>query len=513
MIADRYELDREIGQGGATSVWVAHDTVLGRTVALKRLGHAPGSSEIDAARAEREAHLAARVHHPNIVAVYDIADDVDADTTWLVMEYVDGPTLAELCDAMPLEADRAARLLGQVADALAAAHDADMIHRDVKPSNVFVAAGDVAKLGDFGIARREMDEALTRTGLITGSPAFLAPEIARGRTATTASDVWAFGVTVFHAATGSPPFDVAEDDPITAIQTILDSATPILPADHPLAPVVAATLQQDPDERASMREVAELLDAIVHPDGTHRSVLADLLIDHVPRDDFSEVPAPAAPRPRVLPDRGADTEPTSAVQGNDGSNDAEHTRPAAARRDPHRTRVTPLPPTSAAPSRSHAADSPPAWRDRRIGLVAAAAVAVLASTLTGVVLTSGDDDGTTVASSATGGGASGDAAPSLAEQLENFADTYVTTAAGNPSEGFALLTADYQQASGGLEGYASFWENVEDVRIERITPDPDAMRVTYVYSYRYEGVRRVETVTLDLTKDGSRYLIDGAESV
>lgn len=498
MIADRYELDREIGRGGATSVWVAHDTVLGRTVALKRLGHAPGSSEIDAARAEREAHLAARVHHPNIVAVYDIADD--DEHTWLVMEYVDGPTLADLCDGMPLEADRAARLLAQVADALAAAHDAGMIHRDVKPSNVFVADGDVAKLGDFGIARREIDEALTRTGLITGSPAFLSPEIARGRTATTASDVWAFGITAFHAATGSPPFDVADDDPITAVQKILDSATPILPADHPLAPVVAATMQQEPDERASMREVAGLLHDIVHPGAPRRSALADLLIDHVSRDDFADDQPPRPAPASIAPVRStAATELTAPPD-------------STVRRDPHATRVTPLP-APEQPSRGSHAAPPPMWRDRRFALAAAAAVAVLASAVTGVALTSGGDDGSSTVASADGGEGSGGESTSLAERLEKFANTYVTTAAGDPRKGFELLTTEYQQASGGLSGYESFWSKVEDVRVERVSPDPEAMRVTYIYSYLYEGSRRTETVTLQLTKDGSSYLIDGAESI
>lgn len=505
MIAGRYELDREIGRGGATSVWVGTDHVLGRTVALKRLGHSPGSGEIDAARAEREAHLAARVHHPHIVSVYDIADD--DEHTWLVMEHVDGPTLADLCDGMPVEPERAARLLAQVADALAAAHAAGMVHRDVKPSNVFVADGEVAKLGDFGIARREVDEALTRTGLITGSPAFLAPEIARGRTATTASDVWAFGVTAYHVATGRPPFDVDERDVVGAVQSILDSPVPILPDEHPLAPVVSAALQHDPDARASMRQVADLLHAVADPHASRRSALAELLVDHVPRHAAPDVDVPR-PRPTVLtgPSQGdADATETTAAFA-----DVDATQPGV-RLDQHPTRQTPLvAPTAAGTTPVGHRDASP-WRDRRLAIVAAAAAVVLAVATAGVVATSGDEDRAVAAGAGATDG--GDDAPSLAEQLEEFATSYVTTASEDPAKGFELLTADYQQASGGLAGYEGFWGGVSDVDVERVSPDPDAMRVTYIYSYVYGGTRRTETVTLRLTKDGDRYLIAGADSV
>ncbi len=441
MIPGRYRLEREIGRGRSTSVWAGHDTVLDRRVALKRLGFSPGSDEVDSARAEREARLAARVHHPHVVSVYDLADD--GDFTWLIMELVDGPTLADLAHDGPLDLKRAARLLAQVADALAAAHADGLVHRDVKPSNVFVTGDDVAKLGDFGIARREDDEALTRTGLITGSPAYLSPEIARGSTATAAGDVWAFGITVYRVVTGSVPYDVEGDDVITAVQKILDAPAPALPADHPLAPVVAAATRHDPTDRATMREIADLLQTLAQPGGLghHRSALADLAVARAATAGASES--------------------TATIPTPDGR------RTAVTQAPPTRDVVT-APPTLPPPTSRRGGRR---RRDRR----------------------------TTAAPPVT-----------AQQRLEKFATDYVQTAASDPQRGFQLLTASYQQASGGITGYTDFWGRVSDVRVEAVRSDPDQMRVTYTYSYEIGGGRRTQALTLLLTQEGDRYLIRGA---
>jgi hypothetical protein len=113
---------------------------------------------------------------------------------------------------------------------------------------------------------------------------------------------------------------------------------------------------------------------------------------------------------------------------------------------------------------------------------------------------------------ATAGADTSDDAETTSRRLERFAEDYVRTASSDPRRGYDLLTADYQQASGGLAGYEGFWGRVSDVRVERVSPDPDAMRVTYLYSYLFDGARRTEEVTLQLTQDGDRYLIEGAES-
>jgi serine/threonine protein kinase len=185
VIAGRYRLEREIGRGGSGTVHLAVDEVLGRKVAIKRIGMIPGSDDVERERAEREARLAAALNHPHVVSVFDLVDE--ADVRWLVMEYVDGQTLSERVRATgPIEAAEAAALLGQTADALVEAHAHGIVHRDVKPSNILIA-NDNAKLNDFGIARSADDASLTQTGLVTGSPAYLAPEVASGSSATPAA--------------------------------------------------------------------------------------------------------------------------------------------------------------------------------------------------------------------------------------------------------------------------------------------------------------------------------------
>src|SRR3954447_4379406 len=226
------------------AVWLGRDDVLGRDVALKRIGMAPGGSTPDLERAEREARLAARLNHPHVVAVYDLVND--GDDQWLVMEYVEGTTLAALVQRDgALLPDEAAPLLRQVADALAAAHAAGIVHRDVKPSNILVTPDGQVKLSDFGIARAQADASLTQTGLVTGSPASLAPEVASGQQATAASDVWSLGATTFHALAGRPPYDVGENL-LGALYRIVHEEPPRLgPAAGWLAPMLLATMAQE----------------------------------------------------------------------------------------------------------------------------------------------------------------------------------------------------------------------------------------------------------------------------
>ena len=183
MIAGRYTLEAEIGRGGMGAVWRGRDEVLRRTVALKKIGVAPGGITPDARRAEREAKLAAKLNHANVVAVFDLVEEtIDGQShQWLVMEYVEGTDLSELIRQRGrLSPDEAAPILAQVASALAAAHGAGIVHRDVKPSNILVTPDGQVKLSDFGIARTSTDPALTQTGLVTGSPAYLSPEVASG---------------------------------------------------------------------------------------------------------------------------------------------------------------------------------------------------------------------------------------------------------------------------------------------------------------------------------------------
>src|SRR4051794_4272042 len=244
------------------AVWRGRDEVLRRTVALKKIGVAPGGITPDALRAEREAKLAAKLNHANVVAVFDLVQEsVDGQNRqWLVMEYVEGTDLAELIRQRgPLGPNEAAPILAQTASALAAAHGAGIVHRDVKPSNIMVAPDGQVKLSDFGIARTAADPSLTQTGLVTGSPAYLSPEVASGQQATPASDVWAWGATLFHALEGRPPYQVG-DNLIGALYRIVHEEPPRTPAAGWLAPVLTATMTRDAAQRWPMTRVHEFLE-------------------------------------------------------------------------------------------------------------------------------------------------------------------------------------------------------------------------------------------------------------
>ena len=266
-IANRYRLVREVGRGGTGAVWLAEDTVLAREVALKRIGALPGRSEADIDRVRREAHVSARLNHEHVVVVFDLVQE--RDEHWLVMEYVESENLAERVDRLgALPPDEAAGLIRQAAIALAAAHAAGIVHRDVKPSNLLVTPAGTVKLSDFGIARLESDNVLTQTGLVVGSPAFLAPEVAGGAPATPASDMWSLGATVFHAVEGHPPFP--SDGNLMGLMYRIVHEEPPRP-EHAgwLAPLVEHLMLRDPAARWDATGVREFLDCGSRPGDRH----------------------------------------------------------------------------------------------------------------------------------------------------------------------------------------------------------------------------------------------------
>ncbi len=259
MIAGRYTLDREIGRGGMGRVWLGIDEVLGREVALKRIGLLPGEDGTDLARAEREARLAARLSHPHVVAVLNLVVDAETDSRWLVMEYVDGSTLSQLVrQEGRLSPDEAAPLMWQAADALVAAHAAGIVHRDVKPSNILVDHRRQVKLTDFGIARISTDPALTQTGLVTGSPAYLAPEVATGQRGDEAVDVWSLGATLFYVLSGRPPYDMGANV-LSGLYRIVNEDPPRLADAGWMAPLLEGTMAKDPSLRWTMVQVRDFL--------------------------------------------------------------------------------------------------------------------------------------------------------------------------------------------------------------------------------------------------------------
>jgi len=202
-VAGRYEIERPLGHGAMAVVDLAHDLELGRPVALKRLAENLARDDEIRPRFLREAKLAARLSHPNVVRVYDVGES--DGRPFIAMEHVDGESLAELLARRGrLPADEAAALGAQAALALAAAHDAGLVHRDVKPHNLLLDRDGTLKLGDFGIAFGLEGTKLTVAGTVLGTAAYLAPEQARGERVTAAADVYALGVVLVELLTGAP---------------------------------------------------------------------------------------------------------------------------------------------------------------------------------------------------------------------------------------------------------------------------------------------------------------------
>ncbi|GAA5217370.1 serine/threonine-protein kinase [Streptomyces thinghirensis] len=250
VIDGRYRLLSPLGEGGMGTVWRARDEVLHREVAVKEVRAPAGLPETDVrrmyARLEREAWAAARVAHHNVVTVYDVA--TDGGRPWIVMELVRGLSLADLLDAEgPLEPPRAARIGAEVLAALRAAHGAGVLHRDVKPANVLLSNDGRVVLTDFGIAMVEGSSALTMTGEVIGSPEFLAPERALGRTPGPESDLWSLGVLLYAAVEGASPF--RQDTPLSTLRAIVDEELPPPHRAGALAPVIEGLLRKDPAER------------------------------------------------------------------------------------------------------------------------------------------------------------------------------------------------------------------------------------------------------------------------
>ena len=460
MIAGRYRLERQIGRGGSGTVHLAVDEVLSRQVAVKRIGLIPGSDSAELERAEREARLAAALNHPHVVSVFDLVDE--GDVRWLVMEYVDGETLSErVRTGGPLDATEAATLLAQTADALVEAHEHGIVHRDVKPSNIMIAGG-AAKLNDFGIARSEDDPSLTQTGLVTGSPAYLAPEVASGSSATAASDVWSLGATLYHAVTGKAPYDVG-DNLIGALYKIVHENPPRLPDDHPMAGLLTVMMNRDSDARWPMPRVRDELARIAR--GQQSTV----------------IPAPVpAPGPA----------PTEEVTG-----------------------VLPSVQTLPAPAAGRRSGARWAWLAAVAVLAVAAVVAAYVWAGRGTPEALPDEKQPTQARTSETTPTS-TAAPITAadtrRQMDAFITSYLSTVTSEPRVAFEQLTPEFQDASGGFEGYMGWWGRVESASLAEVASDPSDLTVGYTVDYVLKsGERSTQRVRLQLERLDDRLLIAG----
>lgn len=245
-----YQILREIGRGGMSTVYEARDTRTGRTVALKMLAlppsHTPEQQRDLIARFRREARAVAQLSHPNIVVIHEVGERNGAH--FLAMECLTGQTLRERVAECPLTPAQAVPILAQIAGALDAVHAAGIVHRDVKPSNVLLLPDGTAKLLDFGIARQSDDTTITSTGMIVGSPSYMAPEQVRGEAGTAASDVWALGVLLYEMLAGRPPF-AAPTIPAVLYQVTHEAPPPIPVLPPAIQKVLRRALDKNPARR------------------------------------------------------------------------------------------------------------------------------------------------------------------------------------------------------------------------------------------------------------------------
>jgi serine/threonine-protein kinase len=257
LLAGRYRLDAPVASGGTGQVWRAFDLVLHRQVAVKLL-HADTASDPEfRARFRAEARSASRLSHPGVAQVHDFGEDGSPGLPFLVMELVDGPSLARMLAAGPLDPAQTMDLIAQVAAGLHAAHAAGVIHRDIKPANLLVTEDGQVKIADFGLASLSEDAPLTSAGGLIGTPGYLAPERVMGEPATPASDLYSLGVVGYQCLTGTPPF---RGSALEVLKAHLRQPFPLLPSTVPAEAraLVAALTAKDPGDRPrSAREVAE----------------------------------------------------------------------------------------------------------------------------------------------------------------------------------------------------------------------------------------------------------------
>jgi serine/threonine protein kinase len=504
LLAGRYRLLDRVGSGGMGVVWEGWDERLERRVALKQLFRQSGASTSEAElanqRAMREARLSARLQHPHAVSVFDAVEQ--DGQLWLIMQFVPSITLAAvLQEGGPLELKEAAKMGAEVASALAAAHAVNIVHRDVKPGNILIAEDGSALISDFGIARALGDATLTSSGMIHGTPAYLAPEVGQGNEANFASDVFSLGSTLYTALEGSPPFGT-DDNTMALLHRVASGQFSPPQRSGALTPLIMDMLALDPNARPSMGAVAESLARL------------------------------------AVQGRAVDIETQQATRPLPPATPASLTEPA--------------PPVQ---------DHPPVQSKRRRGLAAAVAVAVLMGTgilVTALVLNDRRADNPTVttvestsaAARATTSTPPPQSSPSptaeasapqrgpepepeprtttrtpaeepsptnaptvrgtpTAAELRRVITSYYALLPSNTDAAWPRMTASYQtNHAGGRQAYQRFWDGINRVTLSDVRGiPPDSAQATLTYYFNDGRVVR-ERTAYGLVNDGGRLKIN-----
>ena len=554
LIAGRYRLVNRVGAGGMGVVWEAWDERLQRRVAAKLVQLPPGLSTDEAAiankRAMREARISARLHHRHAVAVFDVVDD-DGQPC-LIMQFLPSITLAEvLREVGSLQPREAAQVGAQIASALAAAHELGIVHRDVKPGNILIADDGSALISDFGISHALGDVTLTTNALVHGTPAYLAPEAARGEETNFASDVFSLGSTLYAAMEGSPPFGTDQNS-IALLHRVAAGTYKPPRQSGQLAPLLLQMLSAEPPMRPSMQAVAGSLAGLASNEAARQTPAHELptqplaglasneaarptLARAVPTQPLAGSTTPAAPG---MPSEAGAAATTSAQSQ---APTAAKTRPVES--TPRRPVAAPVDSTPSSTGKGGSARPPERrWRAARWGVAVVVLVAVgtliavLVSTLggpgTGTIGQPPDTSTaaaprTTLASQSPTSSASSDptvqASPSAsktsesprptrtrspvsssptAAQLTEAITSYYALMPGNTDRAWPRMTASYQtNHAGGRQAYEQFWSAIRRVTARNVSASPpDRARATLVYYFK-DGRVVTEVTSYELVQE------------
>ncbi|GAB2649879.1 hypothetical protein GCM10027271_04500 [Saccharopolyspora gloriosae] len=509
LITGRYRLEKRIGSGAMGIVWRAVDERLHRTVAVKQLLLQPGYTDEETEEARqrsmREGRIAARLQHQNAIVVFDVAEDEGQPV--LVMEYLPSQSLATvLSEQGVLPPQSVARIGSQVAGALAAAHMAGIVHRDLKPGNILLGDNGIAKITDFGISRAIGDVAVTKSGILAGTPAYLSPEVALGRDPAPASDVFSLGATLYAAVEGEPPFGT-DENAISLLHRVARGQVEPPRQAGPLAPALMQLLLPDPVDRPTMAQTRSMLLAVAEgrplPGGS--------------------TPSSGWQRPAAAPQQGRQREapatrvgaPVPAGSGN--------------------------PPTQVGqPAVAEPAGGGSSSRKAVLLWAAALLVAVLVGVLTASAFGSGSDQPkqsqptpiasppspepvTTTAppttsaptssaspttsstsSSATSSKEDDDEQPSK-DEIEDVVKTYYSSVPDDLDKSWSLLGPGLQSV--GKDTYKAFWQSIDDVKIVS-GPKSAGSKVLVVLQFEKDGKTSKERHVLGMVARDGKALIN-----
>ncbi len=528
VLAGRYRLVNRLASGGMGSVWEAWDELLQRPVAVKQLLPQAGGEDIQVAvdRAMREARITARLHHPHAVPVYDVVEHDGRPC--LIMQYVPSKSLQEMLnDKGTLAPAVVAGIGAEIAAALAAAHEVGIVHRDVKPSNVLITEDGSAKLTDFGVSHAAGDVTLTSVGIVTGTPAYLAPEVARGAPSNPASDVFSLGATLYAALEGRPPFGTA-DNPMALLHRVASGQIEPPRRSGPLAPLLIRMLAADPAGRPPMIDVTHTLAAL------HTDLVSA-------QDSTRRVPPPAAALAPVAAGwpAGSDAQaaPTTAlpVVGPPGPPpEVPLSGPPRDREPGHRGALiaavvaalvvlglgvllvvlltgngnspqTDQPSTSASRPATHSA-TPSARPSSRPPSSTASSKSVSQSASRSASQSQTETSSSPPPTTQPAGGTPTDS------QLAGAITDYYALLPGGTDEAWNRLTKNYQHGtSRNRQYYQSFWDAIQAVNTSDVTGSaPNSAQATVTYTYK-DGHVVVERTAYTLVRQGGILKIDTSD--